>query len=197
MIERGAVEPLAAEPTAAMATVKVWDPLVRLFHWGVVLGVVLNLFVLADGKTLHRWVGYSVIGLLFVRIVWGFVGTRYARFSSFFPTPHRLVPYTRAVLKGREKRQLGHNPLAAVMMFVLMGLLALTTLTGYIQTLDAYWGVKWVKQAHALFANGIMVLAGIHALAALVESWRHRENLVWSMVTGRKRPIEADATSAR
>jgi cytochrome b len=95
------------------------------------------------------------------------------------------------IMDGSEQRSLGHNPLASVMMLLLMALLAASALTGWMTTLDAFWGERWLKQLHGTFANSIMVLAFIHAAAALVESWRHRENLIWSMVTGRKRHEDA------
>ena len=82
---------------------------------------------------------------------------------------------------------LGHSPLGSVMMFTLIALLTATCVTGWMTTLDAFWGDKWLENLHGLIANTIMVLAFVHAAAALFESWRHSENLVWSMVTGRKR----------
>lgn len=177
----------AIERTAEAPTVKVWDPLVRLFHWTVVGGCVLNLFVLEDGKNAHETVGYVVAAALAVRVVWGFVGSRYARFSEFVPSPGGLAAYLGALARGREPRMLGHNPAGAVMMLALMVLLAGVSVTGYMMTTDAYWGVEWVEEAHEVLANGIIVFALIHAMAAIFESLRHRENLVWSMVTGRKR----------
>jgi cytochrome b len=172
---------------AAAKTVKVWDPVVRLFHWTVVLGCLLNLFVVESGETLHLWIGYAIAGVLVVRIVWGFVGTRYARFSDFLPFPSRLVPYLAALARGKEPRMLGHNPAGAVMMLVLMALLAGVSISGHMMSLDAFWGEDWLEELHGALANGILVLALLHALAGLIESWRHRENLIWSMVTGRKR----------
>ncbi len=171
------------------ATVRVWDPVVRLFHWGVVTGCALNLFVLEPGHRAHRYVGYTIGILLIVRVVWGFIGTHYARFSEFFPTPARLFPFIGQLLKGRDQRMLGHNPLAAVMMLALMALLAVTVTAGYMMTTDAFWGIGWVRDLHELGANGILVLASLHALAAIAESRRLKENLIWSMVTGRKRPL--------
>lgn len=168
-------------------TVRVWDPVVRLFHWTVVVAVCLNLFVLKPGRLYHRYAGYVVIGAVLVRLVWGFVGTRHARFSDFFPTPARLASYLKALLRGEEPRFLGHNPAAAVMMLALMVLLFAAGVTGWMSTLDAFWGEEWLEELHEGFANAIMVLALVHAAAAIVESLRHRENLVWSMVTGRKR----------
>ncbi|QIB33499.1 cytochrome b/b6 domain-containing protein [Ancylobacter pratisalsi] len=174
-------------PSATGASVRVWDPVVRIFHWTVVTGCILNLFILEDGDLPHEIVGYVVAGALVIRLVWGFIGTRYARFADFMPTPSRLRRYVAALAKGREPRMLGHNPAGAVMMLVLMALLAGVCLTGWMMGLDAFWGEDWLEELHETLANAILVLALLHAAAALFESWRHHENLVWSMVTGRKR----------
>lgn len=172
-----------AEP----AMVRVWDPLVRLFHWTVATGCILNLTIFEHAHDLHRWIGYTVAGALAVRVVWGFVGSQHARFVNFVPGPARLRAYLTALTRGREPRYLGHNPAGAVMMVALMGLIAGLGLTGYMMGTEAYWGVGWVEELHEGLANSLMVLALFHAAAAIFESWRHRENLVWSMVTGRKR----------
>ena len=176
-----------ASPSAAGASVRVWDPVVRLFHWTVVTGCVLNLLILDDGELPHKIVGYVVAGAVAIRLVWGFIGTKHARFADFTPTPARLSAYVRALLHGKEPRMLGHNPAGAVMMLALMALLAGVCLTGWMATLDAFWGEDWLETLHEALANAILVLALLHAAAALFESWRHRENLVWSMVTGWKR----------
>lgn len=168
-------------------TIRVWDPIVRLFHWTVVTAVVLNLFILRPGRTWHRYTGYVVIGAVVIRFLWGFVGSRHARFTDFFPTPSRLIPYLKALVRCEEPRFIGHNPAAAVMMLALMALLLATGISGWMLTLDAFWGEDWIEELHGGLANAIMVLAFLHAAAAIVESLRHRENLVWSMVTGRKR----------
>ncbi|MEK1900343.1 MAG: cytochrome b/b6 domain-containing protein [Rhizobium sp.] len=177
-----------AEPSdTARQTIRVWDPVVRLFHWTIVTACTLNLFILEEGKYWHRFTGYVVAAAIVIRILWGFVGTKHARFSDFLPTPRRVMEQILDMIDGNDKRYLGHNPLASVMMLLLMALLAATALTGWMTTLDAFWGEKWLEKLHGTIANGIMVLAFVHAGAAIVESWRHRENLVWSMVTGRKK----------
>jgi cytochrome b len=168
-------------------TVKVWDPIVRLFHWTIVAACILNLFILDEGKYWHRFTGYVVAAAIAIRVIWGFVGSKHARFGDFFPTPGKVIDQVSGILNRNEKRYIGHNPLASVMMLCLIALLAATALTGWMMTLDAFWGEKWLEQLHGTIANGIMVLAFIHAGAAVIESLRHRENLVWSMVTGRKK----------
>jgi cytochrome b len=167
--------------------VLVWDAVVRLFHWIVVTGCVLDLFVLDDGKAAHRFVGYVVAGALTVRFVWGFLGPRHARFADFVPSLTTLKRYLKALLRGEEPRYIGHNPAGAVVMLTLMGLLAAVSITGWMLTLDAYFGDKALEELHEGIANFIFVLAGLHAAAAIYEGHRHKENLVWAMVTGRKR----------
>lgn len=166
----------------------VWDPVVRIFHWGVVIGCMVNLFVLTDGGRVHRAIGYGIAALLAVRLVWGFAGTRYARFRDFVPTPSTVSTYLGELARGQEKRHVGHNPAGAVMMLLLLALLGGVSVSGWMLGLDRFWGVGWVLSLHEFLADAILVLALVHAAAALFESWRHRENLVWSMITGRKRP---------
>jgi len=178
---------VAAAAEQSAATVTVWDPVVRLFHWTIVTGVVLNLWVFEHGKYLHRVTGYVVVAALAIRVIWGVIGTRHARFSDFFPTPRRVMAHISALQRGEDPRRLGHSPLGALMMLTLMAILAGLGLTGWMMGLDAFWGVKWVENVHGLMANGVTALAILHIAAAVIESVRHRENLPWAMVTGRKR----------
>ncbi|QXX76586.1 cytochrome b/b6 domain-containing protein [Methylovirgula sp. HY1] len=168
-------------------SVIVWDPVVRLFHWLVVAGFAMNMFVTEEGKPIHRWIGYAILVAVAIRLVWGFVGTVHARFSDFVPTSSRLMAYAKALLKGREPRYVGHNPAAALMIIVLILMLIACGVTGWMQGLDTFWGIEWVRELHEACAYAILVLATIHVLAAIVESLRHRENLILSMITGRKR----------
>ncbi|MDE2182222.1 MAG: cytochrome b/b6 domain-containing protein [Alphaproteobacteria bacterium] len=181
--------PVAAPGAAAVPPqrIMIWDIVVRVFHWTVVAGVTANLFLAEGSKHAHHRIGYLVLVAVAVRLVWGLVGTRHARFSDFVPRPARLWSYAKALLARREPRYVGHNPAGAVMMIALIVLLAVCGVTGWMQTLDAFWGVPWVQDLHEAAANIIMVLAGLHIFAAVRESVRHRENLIWSMITGRKR----------
>jgi cytochrome b len=165
----------------------VWDPLVRVFHWTVVIGCALDLFVLEDGKATHRFVGYVVAAALVVRFVWGFLGPKHARFADFFPTREKVTRYVKALSRGEEPRYIGHNPAGAIVMLTLMILLAAVSITGWMLTLDVYFGDKVLEELHEAIANLIFVLAGFHAAAAIYEGWRHKENLIWAMITGRKR----------
>lgn len=175
--------PLGTRP---IKTTKVWDPLVRLFHWGTVACVTLNLFILRAGKPVHRYVGYTLLGLLACRFIWGFIGTPYARFSQFVPSPKGFITYAGAWRHGHEPRFLGHNPAGAIMVLVLMAVLTWVGITGWMMTLDQFWGEEWLEDIHGLLANSLYFLVPLHILGAVIASKRHRENLIWSMVTGKK-----------
>jgi cytochrome b len=164
----------------------VWDRFVRLFHWTLVGCVMLNFFVLEEGGDLHQWAGYLATSLVAARIVWGFIGSSNARFSDFFPTPSRLTQHVRAVRAGQHGLHWGHNPLGALMMLVLMGLVLSIGLTGWMQGTDIYFGEEWLQNLHRYLANSLMILVGLHATAALVMGRIERTRLVKAMVTGVK-----------
>lgn len=165
----------------------VWDAVVRLFHWTVVAGCFLDLFILDNGRSWHRIIGYAVATALVIRVAWGFIGSRRARFSDFVPRPSALVAYIRALVSGKEQRFIGHNPAGAMMILLLMGLLAAVSITGWMLTLDAYFGNEPLEELHETIANSILVMAVLHVAAVLYESRRHKENLILAMITGYKR----------
>jgi cytochrome b len=165
--------------------IQVWDIAVRLFHWSLVAMVVSAYFII-DPRQIHRTLGYIVIGLVVFRLVWGGVGTRHARFVNFIPGPKRLIDYLRDMLRGREDRYLGHNPAGAAMIVLLITALLSVGITGYMMGMDAYFGQSWVEQTHGLLVNVLIVLVVCHVAGVIYASWRHRENLVMSMITGKK-----------
>lgn len=170
--------------------IHVWDRFVRAFHWALVSCILFNYFVMDDGETLHRWLGYTASALVCARFVWGFVGSRYARFSDFFPTPGKIKQHLQHLRAGTHDEHPGHNPVAAVMIFVLMGLVLSLGITGYMQGTDAFWGEEWVQELHETLASTLIVFAGLHAAAAIVMGRIERTNLVRAMVTGVKvRPV--------
>lgn len=174
-------------PSSAPATVMVWDRFVRAFHWSVVGGCAVNILLLEGGRTPHEIVGYAVAALVAARIVWGFIGATHARFADFAPRPAVLIGYLQALVRGREPRWRGHNPAAAVMIFALLGMLIGLSVTGWMTTLDMFWGEEWLEDLHKALADGLQIMVLIHAAAAVIESLRHRENLILAMITGEKR----------
>lgn len=167
--------------------VRVWDPFVRIFHWGLVACIALNEFVIDDGERVHQWIGYAASALVLARIVWGFVGTRHARFSDFWPTPARLRAHLADLLAGRHGAQVGHNPLGALMMLALLAVVLALGASGWLQTTDAFWGEEWLQELHEELAEALLGLAGVHVAAALLMSGVEHTNLVAAMVSGIKR----------
>lgn len=170
----------------APSATRVWDPFVRIFHWSLVTCVVLNQFVLEDGKTAHEWVGYIASALVLARVVWGFVGSKHARFSDFFPTPARLLRHVQALRQGVHLHYEGHNPLGALMMLALMALVLALGTTGWLQTTDAFFGEEWLMELHEGLAQTLLWAAGLHAVAAIAMGRLERVRLVRAMVTGVK-----------
>ena len=165
---------------------RVWDPFVRVFHWSLLACVLLNEFAVDDGEILHQWLGYTALALVGLRIVWGFVGTRHARFADFLPTPRRVLRHVTALFDGQPEHHWGHNPLGALMVFALLTTVIALGLTGWLQTTDTYWGVEWVQELHEALAEGLLWLAGLHAASALVMGRIERTRLIKAMVTGTK-----------
>jgi cytochrome b len=173
------------------ADVKVWDPLVRVVHWSLA-GCFFAAFLVEEGDTAHRWLGYTALALVAVRLVWGVVGSGHARFSSWVPRPGDVTVYLRERMAGTSRRRLGHNPAAAVMMLLLLAMMVAVGATGWMQTTDRFFGVEWLEELHELLAYSLLALVAVHVLAAIVESIHYRENLIASMLTGRKRRLDPD-----
>ncbi len=167
--------------------IKVWDLMVRLFHWSLVIAFTVAWLTGDELKRVHEWAGYAIVGLLMVRVIWGFVGTSYARFRNFVCRPSTILSFLLDTARFRAKRYLGHNPAGGAMVIALLLVLTATTATGIMMTSDAYWGVEWVEDVHEIAANLAIVLVGLHLVGVLVASVEHRENLVGAMITGRKR----------
>ena len=174
-----------ASPTSPRS-VPVWDRFIRLFHWTLVSCVVIDYTVLDDGNAVHQWLGYLAAALVVARVVWGFIGTPHARFSDFFPTVTRIRQHIEGMLSGSPERHDGHNPLGALMILALMTLVLAVGLTGWMQTLDAFWGEEWLQDLHEHAANLLIALAMVHALAAIVMGRLERTHLIRAMFTGVK-----------
>ena len=169
------------------APIKVWDPLVRVFHWSLATLFLAAYATGEDTGQVHIAAGYGIAGLIALRIGWGFVGPRHARFSNFVRSPREVLAYLRDVALLRAPRYLGHNPAGGAMIIALLVMLVGTATTGYMMTTDAFWGAKWVEEIHEPFANLTVGLVVLHVLGVLLSSFLHGENLVKSMITGQKR----------
>jgi cytochrome b len=170
--------------------VRVWDRVVRSFHWALVLSFALAWFTSHSSEDIHHWAGYAAAALVMMRLLWGFLGTSYARFSQFVRDPATVLHYLSTMLSGREARYIGHNPAGGAMVIVLIGAMGSTALTGWLMTTDSYFGNPLVEEAHSLAAHGLLLLVFLHVSGVVLASFRHRENLVRAMITGRKRRAE-------
>jgi cytochrome b len=187
--------------------VRVWDPLIRIFHWALVAAFTIAYFT--DDEDLlfpHVWAGYVVVGLLVFRFLWGFVGTAHARFSDFISAPSQVVSYLWDTFQGEARRYLGHNPAGGWMIILLLVMLTLLSISGLVlYGADEHAGplaglmagagedvAEVFEELHEFFANFTIFLVIIHVAGVVVESILHRENLVWSMVSGYKRAEGSD-----
>ncbi len=122
---------MSAEPARTATDVKVWDPLVRIFHWSLVIAFATAYLTGDEESAVHEWFGYVVLGLIAFRVLWGLIGTRHARFADFVHRPGTVLGYTRTFVAGRARRYLGHNPLGGVMILALLISLTVTGVTGW------------------------------------------------------------------
>ncbi|UOO89300.1 cytochrome b/b6 domain-containing protein [Vitreoscilla massiliensis] len=168
--------------------VMVWDVFVRVFHWALVGLIAANLFFTAKGETVHEYVGYSAVALVVLRIVWGFVGSKYARFSDFFPTPKRIKAHLCALVKREKEDYLGHNALGALMIFALIAVILGLGFSGWAQTIDSpYYMEDWPENVHETLVTVLQILVALHVLAVIVMSIITKSDLVGAMFTGRKK----------
>lgn len=180
--------------------IKVWDPLVRFFHWSLVSAFIIAFITEDDLLSIHSWAGYLILGLISIRFIWGFIGTPYARFKDFVYSPKNILQFVKDTFSLKARRYIGHNPAGGAMVILLMLSLLMTSITGVLvlgaeEQLGplAHWftesGKFWgeaLEELHEFFANFTLLLVFIHVIGVIVESFIHRENLVTAMWTGFK-----------
>lgn len=192
MNQNSAINPIHESDTSLSNTpktqqIRVWDILVRVTHWTVAAGITANLFFTQKGSELHQYVGYTVVGLVVIRLLWGLVGTRYARFSDFSPTQSRIKRHLSDINARRiDKQHLGHNPLAAMMMLVLWAVIIGLGISGYLMEAKIFGNREILEEIHEILANSLYLLVPLHIISAIVMSYWERQNLIKSMITGNK-----------
>ena len=170
-----------------IATVRVWDPLVRVLHWSLVASVAAAWITSEVGRRWHEPIGWFVLGVVGLRLLWGVLGPRHARFAGFLRGPRAVIGYAQAVLRGRAPRHVGHNPLGGWMIVALLLALLVVGLTGWLMTTDAFFGSELVEEVHEAMATGLLGLVALHVAGVVLTSWHQAENLARAMWTGRKR----------
>ena len=189
-----------AEPSRS---IPVWDLAVRLFHWSLAGAFLVAYVTEDDWETLHVNAGYLIGILIVLRLLWGFIGPSHARFSDFVRTPREVMAYVADAMRLRAPRYIGHNPAGGVMVLALLISLTLTTLTGvalygatdFAGPLAGVWrgelAADILEETHELGANLTLLLVVLHLGGVLFSSLEHGENLIKSMITGRKKEIRA------
>lgn len=181
-----------------MGTALVWDLPTRLFHWSAALGFGAAAGIslgLGEGSQLfpyHGIIGLTLTLMVALRLIWGLVGTRYARFGSFLFGPGAVVKYLREVVRGGGARWVGHNPGSACAIFAMLALLGALGVTGVMLGL----GLEGAKEVHEWCAYGMLAVVGVHVLGVVVHTVRMKENLTLGMVHGRKHAGEGEGIAS-
>ena len=168
----------------------VWDTPTRVFHWLQALSFAVAYLTAFSERTrnYHVALGYILLGMLVFRLLWGFVGTHYARFGSFLFSPGKIVAYLRDEFKGKSAHYLGHNPAGSVAVWLLLALGMFVCVTGVMALQDE--ASDLVVDLHSTSTNIMLGVIAVHIVGVLVSSILHRENLVRAMFTGYK-PAES------
>ena len=172
--------------------VRVWDLPVRLFHWALVITIAVAFLSSEEESSLNQWhmvAGWVAAVLLVFRVVWGFVGGEHSRFVDFV-RPSRIGHHIAGLIAGKRESSLGHNPLGAISVVILLALTAITVGTGA-------FGGEAAEDLHGAIAWALLAMVGLHVAAVIVMSLIERENLVLAMITGmkpaRRHPAAVDA----
>lgn len=183
-------------------TIPVWDPAVRLFHWLLAGAFLVAYLTEDDWELLHVNAGYLIGILIALRLLWGFIGTPYARFADFVYSPREVMTYLSDAVRSRAPRYVGHNPAGGAMILALLISLTLTVITGialygatdFAGPLAGVWrgelAVDLLEEVHEIGANLTLLLIVLHLGGVLFSSLKHGENLVKSMITGRKKEFQ-------
>lgn len=180
--------------------VLVWDAAIRIIHWSLLLCVVgawLTRELEGDWFAWHTRFGYAVLVLVVTRVVWGFVGTRHARFAEFVRGPSAIIDYLRRPASDSSRANAGHNPLGALMVLALLAMLLIQAMTGLFandQVFEAgplfgYVTIDTSDRLTSVHKQGfdwLVAAIAVHVAAAFFYLWMRRENLIRPMITGRK-----------
>lgn len=210
------IDNLSHEPRPMIV---IWDPIVRFGHWILVAAFALAYLTGDEMLELHEWSGYVVAAYVALRLAWGIIGSKHARFADFLYGPRRAVSYLADLVHGQARRYLGHSPSGSMMVFALLIMLTGTVTTGMAELAASHGEGPFIailqgksppsgapynlsnrpaanedsdesalREAHELFANFTLALVVFHIIGVIAASVIHRENLIASMFTGRKRP---------
>ena len=198
------------DPEIAPRSIRVWDFPTRLFHWLLVICVIISFVtgnIGGNAMQYHEWSGFAILTLLLFRLVWGFVGGRESRFVTFIRSPSAVLRYARNLLRSDSTHTLGHNPLGGWSILAMLLALLVQAGTGLFANDDIItegplfdWIDKstsdWLTRIHKLNEEVIIALVSVHILAVLFYFFFKRENLVKPMITGFKQGDSAEPEPA-
>lgn len=167
---------------ARAGSLRVWDLVIRLLHWGLAVLVIVDL-VRDDGDYLHRVVGYAAAAVVALRLAWAAI----TRQHNLLPSPVATFRYLALLARGRPPLAHGHDPLGLWMAWLIWALVLLLALTGWMSHLDAFWGDDGIRAVHSLLADLLFIAVLVHVLAVIAMSFVWRLNLPAAMITGRKK----------
>ena len=188
-----------SESIPILKTVNVWDLPTRLFHWTLVVLMIIQWWSAENSDTMdwHLRGGYVVLTLVLFRLIWGFMGSDTARFSDFLRGPGAALAYVKALVRGETPLYLGHNPIGGWSIVALLTLLLIQAGTGLFANDDILiegplygWVSKsasdWLTTVHKLNFNLLLLVIAVHISAVLFYLLVKRENLIHPMLSGRK-----------
>lgn len=201
--------PVAAPPIPMKsACVPVWDPFVRVSHWLMAAAVLVD-WITDEPRWMHVWLGYLVAALVVLRVAWGFLGPKHARFADFVTGPRAVVEYLAGLIRFKSPRYLGHSPAGGAMAIALLIMVSATAGTGIVNLAQDEGAGPLatvvakveqpprgpgqrrpplvMKQVHEALANVTLALVILHVCGVVLASLAHKENLLAAMITGRKR----------
>ena len=174
----------------------VWELPTRIFHWTLALSFA-GAFLTAESerwRDIHVLFGYTVLGLIAFRLVWGFAGTRYVRFDILVRSSTHVVRYLAQLVRGHVWHPAGHNPAnaVAIMLLVLLGIAS--GVSGWAVYEEI--GGDWLEELHEFISNAMLAVVFVHIAGVLIISYLQGENLIVAMITGRKRRAANQAISS-
>lgn len=173
--------------------VLIWDVPVRLIHWLMALSFA-GAYLTSESdnlRWLHMSFGYTMFGLMAFRVVWGFIGSRHARFSAFVRSPQQAIAYLRSLFSGKAQHYPGHNPAGAIAIVALLLLGLAQGVSGYLMQQELVG--EWMEEVHEGIAVTLLSIVIIHIVAVIVSSVLHRDNLIRAMFSGYKRAASEQA----
>jgi cytochrome b len=169
-------------------TILVWDLPTRLFHWLLTVGLAacfaITQFSGEDSAwfAVHMIIGIVLGFMVILRVVWGLLGSKYARFGAFIYSPFRVLSYLRSAFSGSGQRYVGHNPGSSYAIFTMLILTGMAVLTGLMMS----FGMEVGEELHEASSYALLGVVAVHMVGVLLYSPRHRENISLSMITGTK-----------